>query len=156
MQVAVDVFFMMILILFPIIYYKKGLFGSILGFGRFALSLTASIVVGRILKAADSENAFSGALAAFLLAYVALTALIFAMKHIDFPLLTKFDKLLGLILGLGIGLLCVCLMSTVLHWILDIISRAKNDVYIMDVYNSSRVFKLIYDLRMLEYIRNLI
>ena len=156
MRVAVDVFFLSILILFPIIYYKKGLFGSILGFGRFALSLMVSIVFGRILKAAGSSNTFGGAIAAFLLAYVALTVLIFAMKHIDVPLITKFDKLLGLVLGFGIGLLCVCLMSTVLHWILEVLSNAQNDPTIMDVYNSSRVFKFIYDLGMLEYIRNLI
>lgn len=156
MKVAVDIFFLAIIILFPIIYYKKGLIGSILGFGRFAISLIGAVLFGKILKVAGSANVFGGVAAAFLLIYIALTVVIFCMKHIKIPLVTKFDKLMGLVLGAGIGLLCVCLLSTVLYTVLDLLSAAKNDPKIMDVYNDSRVFKLIYDLGMLEYIRNLI
>lgn len=156
MKVAIDVFLLAIMILFPMIYYKKGLFGSILGFGRLFLSLVGAVLFGKILKAADSDNVLGGAIASFLLIYVILTVVIFCMKHIDIPLLTKFDKLMGLLMGAGLGLLCVCILSTVLYSVLDLLSMAKNDPKIMDVYNDSQVFKLIYDLGMLEYIRNLI
>ena len=156
MKVAIDIFLLAIIILFPMIYYKKGLVGSILGFGRFVLSLIGAVIFGKILKAAGSDSVFGGAIASFLLIYVILTVVIFCMKHIDIPFLTKFDKLLGLVMGMGLGLFIVCLLSTVLYSVLDLLSVAKNDPQIMEIYNNSWVFKLIYDLGMLEYIRNLI
>ena len=156
MRVAIDIFFVLIVLLFPVIYYKKGLLGSVVGFGRLALSVLGAILFGKILKAAESQSVLVGSLMAFLLIYIALTVAIFCLKHIDIPFLTKFDKLLGLLLGFGLGLFCVCLMSSMLYSVLELLSSAKNDPKIMEVYNSSTVFKFIYDLGLLEYIRNLI
>lgn len=156
MRFAIDTFFIVIALFFPAIYYKKGLLGSVLGFGRIVLSTVAAIAFGRFLAQNGSENVFGGAIALFLLTYVALTVIIFCLKHVNIPFVTRFDRILGLLLGAGIGLICLCLMSSALYTVLELISSARNDGEIMDVYNNSLVFKFIYDLGILEYIRNLI
>ncbi len=234
MGVLVDVLILGFLVFIPIYYYRKGLLSSILGFGRFIISVISASFLGKYLAdyladgyigntlthsvynkitsfvdgkalsdffnsvprgflrlvelfgadiekleekystaqssdevlremaegiampVAETVSSILAALVVFFVTYIAVTVVIFLLKHVKIPIITSFDRLLGLGLGIIVGILGVSLASTVLYSLLEFLSASRNDAEIMNVYNNSWVFKLICNLRIFEFIRKLI
>ena len=88
--------------------------------------------------------------------FVAITVVIACLKRIKVPVLTSFDKWLGLGLGVLLGVFAASLLSTVLYTALEVAAALTGDGRILDFYNDSFVFKFIYDLKIFEFVRNLL
>ena len=86
-----------------------------------------------------------------------LSGLIIRMlSKIKIPIITKIDKLLGLVLGLIIGALSVSLIATAVYSVAEIVTLIDGGSEAMSVYNDSYFFKFVYDLKLFDFIRNLI
>lgn len=171
MSLFLDILIVAILVFSIVRHYKLGFACSLLTFGKFILALIlASIfrkpVAELVLQAfADSElpggivNMLSGIIA-FVLIFVAViavsTIIIHMISKINIPLITGFDKFLGLALGIVLGLASVSIISTVAFSILELITSLDAGSQCMNVYSDSYVFKFIYDLKFFEFIRKLI
>lgn len=104
----------------------------------------------------DTVSAMIAYVTIFIITLIVITLLIKALRGIKIPVLTGIDRLLGLCLGLIIGLLGASLVSTVVYTGLEFFIAVDQNAEIMNVYNDSFVFKYIYELRIFEFIRNLI
>lgn len=104
----------------------------------------------------ETVSAILGYLAVFLVTFVALTVVIACLKKIKVPLLTSFDKWLGLGLGILLGVFAAALLSTVFYTALEVAAALTGDGRILDFYNDSLIFKFIYDLKIFEFVRNLL
>lgn len=105
---------------------------------------------------AEMFSAIVAYLAVFLIAFVVLSIVVMGLKKIKIPILTGIDKTLGLILGLVLGLFSASLIATAVYSGLQFLSAMNGNGNIMNVYSDSYVFKFVYDLRIFEFIRNLI
>ncbi len=104
----------------------------------------------------ETVSAILGYLLVFIVVFIALTIVIACLKKIKIPVLTSFDKWLGLGLGIVLGLFGASLLSTVFYTALEVASALTGDGNIMDFYNDSFIFKLIYNLKIFEFVRNLL
>jgi hypothetical protein len=111
---------------------------------------------GIAMPVAETISSILAAIIVFLVTYVAVTIAIFFLKHVKIPIITSFDRLLGLGLGVVVGVLGVSLASTAIYSLLEYFALSRNDPEIMNVYNNSWVFKFVCDLRIFEFIRKLI
>lgn len=101
-------------------------------------------------------SAILGYVLVFVIVFVALTIVFTCLKKIKIPVLTSFDKWLGLGLGILLGLFGASLLATVFYTALEVASALTGDGNIMDFYNDSFVFKFIYELKFFEFVRNLL
>lgn len=92
----------------------------------------------------------------FVIVYVVLSIVIKGLKKIKIPILSSFDKTLGLILGLTLGMLNVSMIATAVYSALEFIAAMNSDPAVMSIYNNSIVFKFIYNMRFFEFIRNIL
>ncbi len=104
----------------------------------------------------ETVSAILGYIAVFLMVFVALSVVIACLKKIKVPVLTSFDKWLGLGLGILLGIFAASLLSTVFYTALEVAAALTGDGRILDFYNDSFVFKFIYDLKIFEFVRNLL
>ena len=170
MSIVIDLAILAIVVLFAVRHYKLGLFCSLLTFGKFI----AAIILASILRTplallgldlivgggeyTPVQNAFAGIIA-FVVIFAAVIAvsgfLIKKLSKIEIPIITRFDKLLGLALGVVIGIFIASLASTATFTVMEFISSAANKPQIMDVYNSSYVFKFIKEISLFEFVRSI-
>ena len=171
MHLIIDLVLIAIIALFAIKHYRTGLFCSVLEAGRFIAatalaaffrSSIATLIMGLIFEGKGSTpvaNMLSGMIAfvlIFVLVVVISGAIIRAISNIKIPVLTDFDKWLGLTLGAILGVITVSVVSTALYSVLEFISDVKNSPQTMEIYEHSFVFKLIYEAGVFEFIRNII
>ena len=92
----------------------------------------------------------------FIVAFIVLSIVIKGLSKIKIPVVTKLDKILGVVFGLVLGALTVAFISTATYSILELVAAMKGNEEVMKIYSDSYVFKFIYDLRIFEFIRKLI
>ena len=171
MHLVVDAVLIAIIVLFAVKHYRVGLFCSVLNAGRFIAATAlaalfrapiATLIMGLIFEGKESmpvANMLSGMIA-FVLIFVSVVVIsgliIRAISNIKIPVITDFDKWLGLSLGVVLGVITVSVISTALYSILEFMSGVKNSPELMEIYSHSFVFKFIYGAGVFEFIRNLI
>ena len=169
MSIVFDLAIIAVIAVCAVRHYKLGLFCSVLNVGKFiAAAILAGILriplsaLALALIYGDGEvGAVQSALAG-MIAYVIVFAAVIAvsgfiikrLSQIDIPIITRFDKLLGLVLGVIIGAALASLVSTAAFTVVEFLSKALNDPEIMNVYNDSFVFKFFSDISLFEFIRN--
>ena len=104
----------------------------------------------------ETVSSILGYVAVFIVAFAVISVVISCLKKIKIPVLTSFDKWLGLGLGIVLGLFAASLLSTVFYTALEVAAALTGDGRIMDFYNDSFVFKIIYELKIFEFVRNLL
>ncbi len=105
---------------------------------------------------ASTVSAIIAYVAVFVVTFLVLLLVFFLLEKIDIPLLTGIDKILGLILGMVLGLLSTSLITTALYSGIELIAAMNSDSEIMSLFNDSYVFKFIYNLKIFDFIRQLI
>ncbi len=171
MNMLVDAIFVVIFVYFAIKFYKIGIFGTVLGVGRLLLSFVASFLLGKyvfeyIVSGIMSEwfgeplasilsTVISYALV-FITAFAISSIVIVSVKRLETPLFCRIDRSLGLLFGLALGLCVTSVISTALYSALDLLSSVSRSADVLRVYNDSAVFKFVYDLNFLNFVRNLI
>ena len=169
MSVVFDLALIAVIVLCAVRHYKLGLFCSVLNVGKFI----GAIILAGLLRiplaslalrliygddtAGDKQTAFAG-----MIAYVVIFAAVIAVSgfivkkisQIEIPIITRFDKLLGLALGVIIGAAFASLLSTAALTVVELVAKIANDPEILNVYNDSFVFKFFSDVSLFEFIRN--
>lgn len=92
----------------------------------------------------------------FVIAVALVSIAVLLLKQIKLPIITRFDKWLGLALGLCLGLLISSMLSTAIYSLLELVAATECNADIMNVYEMSFAFKFIYKLRIFEFIRKII
>ncbi len=170
MSIVLDIIILAILVLCAMRHFKLGLLCSVFNAGKLILAIVLASLLTKpvgsliqpLLSGSASESVsgmFSGIIAfilVFLAVIIASSIAILLISKIKIPILTKFDKLLGLVLGICIGIFTVSLISTAAYSIIEFISNIKQDPEIMNVYHDSYLFKFVYDLKIFEFIREII
>ncbi len=170
MSIALDIIIMATLVIFAARHYKLGLICSVFNAGKFLLAILIACLLSRptaelikpMLYGAVSDSLLGmlssiiAFIAVFVIVIIASSVAIFFISKIKIPIITSFDKLLGLVLGLCLGIFAISLISTVAYSIIEFISNLKQDAEIMNIYNDSYVFRFVYDLKIFEFIRKLI
>ena len=171
MSWVIDIIYVLVILLLIFKYFKSGFTKAILNLAKFIASVILATVFGKLLApwilekflqdkvSAQLATAFSNILAyviVYLVAYLILSLVIYLLCKIKIPILSFLDKILGVALGILIAALSLSIVSTVLFACLQFIAETKADPEIMNVYNNSYVFKFIYELRIFEFIRNLV
>ncbi len=162
MAIFFDVLLVALLVFSCVRHFRLGLACSVLSAGRLVFSLIiASLLcrpVGMLIFNLGVPEFFSG-IVAFVLLFVAVmiasSFIIGLLSKIKIPIITKFDKLLGLVLGIILGMLTVSVISTALYSVLELLVLFDAESTAMSVYEESYVFKFIYDLKLFDFIRNL-
>ncbi len=171
MNMLVDAIFVVIFVYFAIKFYKIGIFGTLLGVGRLLLSSVASFLLGKYVceyivigimsewvggpMAAILSTVISYALV-FMAAFAISSIVILSVKRLETPLVYRIDRSLGLIFGLALGLCVTSVISTALYSALEVVSSLSRSSDALRVYNDSSVFKFVFDLDFLNFVRNLI
>ena len=171
MNMLVDAIFVVIFLYFAIKFYKIGIFGTVLGIGRLLLSFVASFLLGEYLSryvVLKIMNEWAGEPIASILSIVISYALVFmaafaissivivSVKRLETPLVFRIDRSLGLIFGLALGLCVTSLISTALYSALEVISSVSRSSGALNVYNDSSIFKFVFNLDFLNFVRDLI
>jgi len=168
MSIVIDVAIVAIVVLLAVRHYKLGLACSLLSFGKFVLAFVLAgalrvplASLGLAIFARDGSSAAAGAVAG-VVAYVVIFAAVVAvsgfvidkLKNIEIPIITKFDKLLGLALGLVVGLFAVSFLSTAIYTVLELIDAVNPNSTVMEIYSDSHVFRFIKDISIFEFVRS--
>lgn len=168
MSVVIDLAIIAVIALCAVRHYKLGLFCSVLNVGKFfaaailagilriPLSLLALRLIYGEAEAGAVQTAFAG-----MIAYVAVFALVLVisgyiikkLSRIEIPIITRFDKLLGLALGILIGSALCSLLATALFTVMEFISKVSGNSEILNVYYDSCVFRFLKDISLFEFIR---
>jgi uncharacterized membrane protein required for colicin V production len=171
MHLIIDTALIVVIVLFALKHYRIGFFCSVLNVGRFIVATAlaalfrapvAALIMGLIFEGGESTpvaNMLSGMIAfvlIFVLVVVISGLIIRAISNIKIPIITDFDKWLGLALGAILGVITASVVSTALYSVLEFISGVRNSPELMEIYEHSFVFKLIYGAGVFEFIRNLI
>ncbi len=171
MAVIIDVIFVVIFVFSVIRHYSLGLTCSILGAGKLLFSLLVAAILRRplasLLMIAFDGSALSGRgaevmsgviafITVFLTVFILSGFIIRMLSRIRIPLITRIDKLLGLVLGAVIGILSVSALATVLYSVIEIITFIDAESTALAIYYDSYVFRSVYELRIFEFIRNMI
>ena len=171
MSFIFDAILAAIIIILSVKHYKQGFAKSVLNFGKFFVSIILSVWLGKaialVVEASDLfasmppklGNIFCGIfgyLLAFALSFIILTVIINLLCNIKIPILHKINELVGLVIGFVIGFFIASALSTVFYTCLELVSSVKNDSAVMNAYSDSFIFKFIYELRIFEFIRELI
>ena len=171
MAIIIDCVLVALFIFSVIRHYKLGLACSVLSAGKLLFSFLAAGAFARpiasllMLAFDESELTAQGAkvlsgVLAFILVFLAVFILsgfiIRMLSKIKVPIITKLDKLLGLVLGAVIGILSVSAIATVIYSAIEMITFINNDSAALAIYYDSYVFRSVYELHIFEFIRNLI
>ena len=171
MNMLVDAIFVVIFLYFAIKFYKIGIFGTVLGIGRLLFSFVVSFFVGEyfsryivfkiISERVDEPTAsILSVVISYVLVFIAAFAIssivIVSVKRLETPLVCTIDRSLGLIFGLALGLCVTSLISTALYSALEVISSVSRSSGALNVYNDSSVFKFVFNLDFLNFVRDLI
>lgn len=171
MNMLVDAIFVVIFVYFAIKFYKIGIFGTILGVGRLLLSFVTSFLLGKYVyeyivfgimsewvgrPVAQILGTVVSYVLVFIVAFAVSSIVIVSVKKLETPLISRIDRSIGLIFGLSLGLCITSVISTTLYSALDLISSISGSADVLRVYNDSAVFKFVYDLNFLNFVRNLI
>lgn len=168
MAVTFDIILTAIFLFFVVRYLIFGLVGALLRAGRFIFSILAaallcrpcaSLLSGLFKNFPAGSGLLSGTLGfvfAFIVVFIISTIVIKLIGSIKIPIVSTLNRLLGLALGLAVGILVVSALSTVLFTVLEVIMLVNPQSDAMNVYYSSNVFRFVYDLKVFEFIRNII
>jgi len=113
----------------------------------------AGFISDPIVKTVSSIIAY---VLVFAVTFVSLSIAAYFLKKIRLPLLTSVDRILGAIFGAVIGLFLSSILSVTVFSVAEFLSAINNDAGIMKIYYDSAVFRFIYDLKLFDYIKNLI
>ena len=169
MSVIVDLTIIAVITLCAVRHYKLGLFCSVLNVGKFIaaiilagiLRIPLSALALRLIYGEGDAGAIPTALVG-MISYVVIFAAVIAVSgfiikkvsKIEIPIITRFDKLLGLALGLVIGAALASLLSTALFTVIEFVSDSTNNADIMNVYDDSFLFKFFGDVSLFEFVRD--
>ena len=170
MAIVIDIVFVALFFFCVIRHARLGLACSVLSAGKFLFSiLCASILakpvallLGYAFDALLTNEGAVGLLAgvlgfavSFFAVYLLSGLIIRAISKIKIPIITKVDKFLGLCLGIIIGALSLSVIAVAVYSALEIITFIDGGGA-MSVYDDSYVFKFVYDLKLFDFIRNLV
>ena len=171
MAIIVDVILVALFLFSAIRHWRLGLACSVLSAGKFLFSILCAsllarpvaMLLGYAFEALLTDSGAVGVLAGILGFAVSFFAVFFLsgliirmLSKIKIPIITKIDKLLGLCLGLIIGALSISLLSTAIYAVAEIVTFFEGGDGAMSVYYDSYVFKFVYDLKLFDFLRNLI
>ena len=164
MAVTFDIILAAIFLWFVIRYWMFGFVRSILRAGRFLVSLVLAAILCRpcallISSFSDEGGALIpiwGFVFAFIAVYLASSILIKLIGKVKIPIVSGLNKLIGLLLGLIVGILITSALGTVIYTVLEVIVIINPESVAMDAYYDSYFFRFVYDLRVFEFIRNII
>ena len=171
MSVIFDIVLLGLFLFITIRYWRLGFVASVLSAGKLLFSLILSAILckpvaGLVALAFENSSLSSlgvGVVAGilsfvllFVASFIGASFIIRLISNVKIPLVTKIDKLIGLIIGLVIAILTVAALSTVLYSVLEIVTFISPDSSALDIYYDSYVFRFVYDIGIFEFIRNLI
>lgn len=171
MAVLIDVVFVALFLFAVIRHFRLGLACSVLSAGKFIFSILCAsllakpvaLLLGYAFDALLTDDGAVGILAGilgFAVSFVAVFLLsgliIRALSKIKIPIITRVDKLLGLCLGIVIGALSLSVLAVAVYSLAEIVSFIDSGSGAMDIYHDSYVFRFVYDLKLFDFIRNLI
>lgn len=115
----------------------------------------------------DMANTMSGPIAdmissiiayifVFLVVLLLLTIIAKILSKIKIPIITGIDKFIGLCLGVVLGVCSVSMIATTVYGILEFFAALNHNPEIMNIYNDSYVFKFVYEIKIFEFIREII
>jgi len=113
----------------------------------------ANTIATPLANAISSIIAF---VALFLVVFIVLTVIFLILKKVEIPFLTSIDRVLGLIFGFVSGFFIAACLSTAVYAFLEYYAVMNENPAAMDLFNNSYVFKFIYNLRIFDFIRQLI
>ena len=169
MSIVIDLALVALIALCAVRHYKLGLFCSVLNVGKFIaaavlagiLRIPFSALALRLIYGDREVSGVANALAG-MIAYVVIFAAVIVVSgfvinkvaKIEIPIITRFDKLLGLALGLVIGAALASLASTAIYTVMEFVANSIDKVEILNVYNDSLVFRFFGDVSLFEFVRD--
>ena len=171
MSIAIDIIITAVFLFFTVRFAILGLACSLLSSCKFLFSIICAsllaspvaMLMGVMLEgtamaevAVSSLSGVVGFVVSFLVIFLLSGLIIRLLSKIKIPVITKVDKLLGLVLGLIVGLLTVSAIATAVYAVAEVVAVVGLDPAALDVYEDSYVFKFVYDLKIFDFIRNLI
>ncbi len=160
MSGIIDVILISVLALQIFLGWRRGLTGVVLGFARIILSFLTALALGPAIGDTLGNGGFFarvlGYISEFAVTFVGATVLMYIFRQIKIPLISKIDKLLGILIGAVLGALTVSLVAVMLNSLLSAMTMiSDNEVYI-DVYNNSHVFKFINECNIFGFIKDVL
>lgn len=171
MAIVIDIVFVALFLFLVIRHWRLGLACSVLSAGKFLFSILCAsllakpvaLLLGYVFDALLTNDGAVGVLAgivgfavSFFAVYLLSGLIIRAMSKIKIPIITKVDKFLGLCLGIVIGALSLSVLAVAVYSVAEIITFIDGTGDAMSIYDDSYVFKFVYDLKLFDFIRNLI
>ncbi len=141
MSLFLDVALVVIFVLTVVNNYRYGFICSIIRMARFFVSLFVAFLLS------DGIIQF---VTVFALSFVLLTLALMLLRKIKIPVITKADKILGLVLGAFLGIFYVSAIASATFGVIELLSSAGFDV--SEIYDGSTVFKFVYDLGFFDFI----
>lgn len=167
MNMLIDIILFAVIFFFAIIFFKRGIFGLALGILRLLLSVLAAVIMGKPLSLFIFEKFVSrdiggnlGLVLSLIISYVLLFFISFALSFLIFrrikrksiPIIGFLDKLGGLLIGLAVGISVATIISTLLYGGITLAFNITNSQEILQLYGNSRLFKLIIDINLIDFI----
>ena len=160
MSTIIDVILIAILALQIFLGWRRGLTGVVLGFARIILSFLLALTLGPAMGDVFGDGGFFarvlGYIAVFVVTFVGATVLMFIFRQIKIPLISKIDKLLGILIGAVLGVLTVSLVAVMLNSLLSAMTWISNNDSYVEVYNNSCVFKFINECNIFGFIKDIL
>lgn len=160
MSGIIDVILIGVLALQIFFGWRRGLTGVVLGFARIILSFLLALVLGPAIGDAFGDGGFLsrvlGYICVFIVTFIGATILIFIFKQIKIPIISKLDKLLGILIGAALGVLTVSLIAVMLNSLLSAMTWISNNDTYIEVYNNSYVFKFINEFNIFGFIKDVL
>ncbi len=147
MAVIADILLIALIVFNVVKNYKDGFICSCLRLGRLIIAFVAAVFI--------ASDVLSFALI-FFAVFALISLAMILLKKIKLPVITSFDKLLGLFLGIVLSLIYSSLIITVLVSVCEMMVTATGNADYMSIYNDSYVLKFIYDLKVFDFIKNLV
>ncbi len=140
--------------------YRRGLSGILLGIARIVVSFAVAIIFGPAIgNLIDESSVLSRVLSyigVFIVAYIACTLIMTLLKQIKIPLVTQVDKLLGMAVGGVFGLISIAVIVAILYSLLYAISKVSSGSDVMQIYESSYIFKFINEFNIFGFIKDIL
>ena len=168
----IDIILVIVLAYCVIRYSKEGLLISVLGIGKPLASLLIALTLGKpisfvvfgALIERSSTNVLLLRIIASILSYTLIFVISFAsisiiisiISNIKIPVISKIDRSLGAVFGLLIGLAFASVISTCVFSAISTYEALISGSEIMNIYNDSTVFKIVYNLKFFDFIKELI
>ncbi len=160
MSGIIDVILILVLALQIFLGWRRGLTGVVLGFARIILSFLSALALGPAIGDAFGNGGFFsrvlGYISVFAVTFVGATVLMYIFRQIRIPLVSKIDKLLGILIGAALGVLTVSLIAVMLNSLLSAMTWISNNQAYIEVYNNSHVFKFINESNIFGFIKDVL